>query len=281
MRRFQCFRPFSLFLLLFCVSSVNNANGANETLKIGGTGSALGGMNLLAEAFKVQNPDVNVIVLPSLGSGGGIKALKAGAIDLALSARPLKEKEKTPEINAIPYSSTAVVFAGTLKIATQNLSTQRVLDIYSTGNSAPLNGQRVRLVLRPEKETDNTLLLKYIPGMDKALLKARSIPGIPIAITDQDTATELESLKNSLGTIALSLIRSEKRSVTVFSLNGVPPNPETIRSGAYPMMKTFYLVTKSDISPIAGHFIAFLKSAEGLRILNGNGHVSHFGEMLR
>ena len=281
MRKFKYFRPFSLFLLLFSVSEVSLAKAADGFLKIGGTGSALGGMHMVAEAFKAQYPNIKITVLPSLGSGGGIKALTAGAIDLALSARPLKEKEQAPEINAIPYSSTAIVFAGTLETTSQNLTAQQVVDIYSTGNSSPLSGKRVRLVLRPEKETDNTLLLKYIPGMDEALLKARSVPGIPIAITDQDTATELESLKNSLGTIALSLIRSEKRSLSVFSLDGVSATPETIRSGAYPMTKTFYLVTKPHTSPITDQFIAFLKSEEGARILNENGHVSHFGKTLR
>jgi hypothetical protein len=41
---------------------------AAETLRIGGTGSALGGMQRLADAFMADNPDVRVVVLPSLGS---------------------------------------------------------------------------------------------------------------------------------------------------------------------------------------------------------------------
>ncbi len=281
MRKLKYLPHLSLFLLLFCLWDMRIAQSADDTLKIGGTGSALGGMHLLADAFKTLNPNVNIIVLPSLGTGGGIKALKGGAIDIALSARPLKEKEKGSGINAIPYASTAIVFAGTLEAKTQNLTTQQVIDIYNTGNTTPAFAQRVRLVLRPKKETDNALLLQYIPDMEPALLKARSVPGIPIAITDQDTANELERLKNSLGTIALSLVRSEKRSLTVFSLNGVLPDSESVRSGAYPMTKTYYLVTNSDSSPIAKRFIAFVNSEEGERILSENGHVPHFGETLR
>ena len=45
-----------------------------ETIRIGGTGVALGGMALLGEAFERRNPDAVVVVLPSLGSSGGVNS---------------------------------------------------------------------------------------------------------------------------------------------------------------------------------------------------------------
>ncbi len=68
--------------------------GLAETLKIGGTGGALGTMQILGRAFEKQHAGVSVEILPSLGSGGGIKAVLAGAIDIGLSARRLKAKER-------------------------------------------------------------------------------------------------------------------------------------------------------------------------------------------
>ena len=66
---------------------------AEESLRIGGTGAALGTINLLANAYSEINPDTSVEVLPSLGSGGGIKALIGGRIDIALSTRPASKEE--------------------------------------------------------------------------------------------------------------------------------------------------------------------------------------------
>ena len=55
-----------------------------ETLLIGGTGSSEPLVKLLFEELKKQSPDLTLnVVSPSLGSGGGIKALSVGKIDLA------------------------------------------------------------------------------------------------------------------------------------------------------------------------------------------------------
>src|SRR5207247_1792448 len=61
-----------------------SAAGA-EKLTLGGTGSGLGTMQLLAEGFRQADPQFSLVVVPNLGSGGGLKALAAGALDLAVT----------------------------------------------------------------------------------------------------------------------------------------------------------------------------------------------------
>lgn len=61
---------------IFCSSVL-----AGEEIKIGGAGSALGSMKMLGAAFEKKHPGVKVVVLPSLGSIGGIKAVSKGALD--------------------------------------------------------------------------------------------------------------------------------------------------------------------------------------------------------
>ena len=46
-----------------------------ETLKIAGTGGDLGAMRMLGDAFQALHPDIDVEVLPGLGSSGGICGL--------------------------------------------------------------------------------------------------------------------------------------------------------------------------------------------------------------
>ena len=83
-------RLSTFHLLIWLIGAAVGPANAAETIKIGGTGSALGDMTRLAEAYMRANPDTKVVVLPSLGSAGGIKALRAGAIDIALTTDPLQ-----------------------------------------------------------------------------------------------------------------------------------------------------------------------------------------------
>ncbi len=62
-------------------------------ITIGGTGNALGTMKKIAEAYQQTHPEVEIKVLPNIGSSGAIKAVPAGRIQIGLSARPLKKAE--------------------------------------------------------------------------------------------------------------------------------------------------------------------------------------------
>jgi ABC-type phosphate transport system substrate-binding protein len=52
-----------------------------QDFRIGGTGGALATMQQLADAYVQQHPGVRITVLPSLGSGGGIKALRLDGVE--------------------------------------------------------------------------------------------------------------------------------------------------------------------------------------------------------
>ena len=56
-------------------------------------------------------------------------------------------------------------------------------------------------------------------------------------------------------------------------LNGVVPNVEALAAGRYPLSKSFYMVTKVDLSVGAQKFIEFMKSPAGQDILRRTGHV--------
>jgi phosphate transport system substrate-binding protein len=65
-----------------------------ETVKVGGSGTAVGVMHSIGLAFMKQRPEIRIDLVPGLGSGGGKKALMGGALDLAVTARPGDGLEK-------------------------------------------------------------------------------------------------------------------------------------------------------------------------------------------
>lgn len=254
------------------ISGVAPAGDAS-TLKVGGSGSDLATMKLLAAEFSRTHPGLRVtIVEPSLGGSGGIKAVAAGALNIGLSARPLKESERRAGLHETAYAKSPLVFATSRFHGQTNLSYPEITDIYRGRRTEWPDGSRLRLVLRPDSDSDTTVLRDSIPGMQPALDEAYRRLGLPIAATDQDSADQIAAIPGGVGTSVLCLLLAEKRPLKVFTLNGVAPSPETIANGRYPLVKTLYLVTPASPSAAAKKFLAYLRSDEAVKILRRTGH---------
>jgi phosphate transport system substrate-binding protein len=256
----------------FLSGSVFCAAKPAQTLTIGGTGCALGGIKEVATAFQKKYPDITIKIVPSLGSSGGINAVLAGTLDLALSARPLTHQEKIKGASAIEYARTPFVFAAAHG-GERGVTLQQVASIYAGDIQVWPDHTPIRLVIRPEADTDTELLKAMSPAMEKAVQKALSRNGMLLALTDQENADLLEKVKGAFGTAALAQIMSEKRPLRALPLDGVTPSLRSLASGAYPYSKVFSVVTGTRSDPAVRRFIEFLFTPEGKAILSRTGHL--------
>jgi phosphate transport system substrate-binding protein len=243
-----------------------------QDFRIGGTGGALGTMQQLADAYVGQYPDIGIVVLPSLGSGGGIKAVLAGAIAIAVSARPLKESEIAAGAQAVKYARTPFIFATTAGNPTDALTMQELIAIYAGSTETWPDGARIRLVLRPVGDSDSDMIKSMSPAMREAKLLAEQRKGLAFAVTDQDAADNLEKIPGALGPSTLAQILSEQRALKALRLDGIEPSAQSIAGGSYPYYKTMYIVTTTRTPPPARKFIEFVQSAAGRVILERTGH---------
>jgi phosphate transport system substrate-binding protein len=244
-----------------------------HTITIGGTGSALGGIRDVAHVFQKRHPDIVVKILPSLGSTGGIKAVLAGALSIALSARPLNSREKLAGASAVEYARTPFVFVRTAAAPERGLTLQEVVSIYAGELHAWPDHTPIRLIIRPEADADMELLKEISPEMEKAVEKALSREGMLVAMTDQENVDLLAKVKGAFGTSTLAQIISERRSLHALPLDGVEPSLAALAKGAYPYSKSFFAVTGPRSSPEARLFIEFLFSSEGKAILAKSGNL--------
>lgn len=266
-------KPFFLaliFVFFSCMSGVPRSAYAG-TVKIGGTGFALGVMQLLATSFEKQFPEENIEVFPSLGSSGGIKALSEGALDIGLSSRALKEYEKSKGVSAIEIGRSPFVFIVNNNVHKNDLTFLELESIYSGQLLSWSDGTRIRLILRPQKETDTAVVRKITSSMGQAVALSFSREGMNIAITDQENASVIEKTTGALGGGTLTQIISENRRVKVLSLNGVNPSVEGLVDGSYPLFKSIFLVTATNNSPAVKKFKDFIFSEIGRSILQHNG----------
>src|SRR5512146_1490053 len=210
------------------------AGGKSTAIVIGGTGSALGGIKEIAKAFRKEHPEITVSFVPSLGSSGGIEAALSGSLDLALSARPLTDRERERGASAVEYARTPFLFATKETSHAASLTLRKVASIYGGETQQWPDGTPLRLVLRPEGDMDLLLLRSMSPEMDLADQKAVRRQGMLIAVTDQENADTLVKVKGAFGATTLAQILAEKRPLIPLTLDGVAPGVDALAEGRYP-----------------------------------------------
>lgn len=255
-------------LLLACAVAGVRA----QELRIAGTGAGLATMRLLGDAFARQNPGVSIEVLPSLGSGGGVKALLAGAVQVAVISRPLQDKESAAGAVAHEIGRTPFVFATHRATKVRGISVSDLVEIYAGRQERWPDGTPIRLVLRPVGDSDSEALKAISPAMREAKSAAEQRKGMLFAVTDQDAADALEKMPGSLGPTTLALVLSEHRELRVLPLEGVTPDVRSLADGAYALYKTMLLVTGPKSPAAAKAFVEFARSSAAREILARNGY---------
>lgn len=245
--------------------------GAQE-IKVGGTGAALGTMQVLAQAYAATQPNAKITVLPSMGSGGGIKALLAGAIQIAVSSRALTEAEARSGAVSFEYGRTPFVFVTASTSNATGITTQNLVDFYAGKIDAWSDGTKLRLVLRPIGDSDSELIKAMSLAMHEAKTAAEQRKGMVFTVTDQETASAIEKTPGALGPSTLALLNSEKRPLKALTLDGVTPSAQNLANGSYPLFKQLHIVTGPKSPLEAKLFIGFIRSNAGRQILQETGH---------
>lgn len=275
LRRFRVPTSAIFIAWIGATSAVSPVSAHADSIKIGGTGTGLGTMKLMAQEFKRSRPDANLIVMPSLGSTGAIRAAVAGDIAIGISLRPVTPEESSQGASSRPYAKTPFVVVTGARNDIAGFTLSQLAQIYSGKVTSWPDGSLIRLVLRPAADSDTILLRRFSAEMNAAITAALARKGFRIADTDQDNADALEQLSGSLGTATLTQILSENRAakLRLLAVDGVNPGLQSLAMGRYPYFKILYLVTGRNLPPLATAFIAFIRSSAGQAILAGNGNL--------
>ena len=176
------------FVTVCLAGSLMAAAAQAQTLRLGGTGGALGMMRQVGAEFTAA-AEIKLDIVSSLGSTGAIRALADGVIDIAVSARPLKADEAAAGLRQVTVMRTAYVFA-TSHHNPNALKSTDLPRIFAAEKAIWSDGATIRIILRPRSEADTALLGKLFPGMDAALETAlkkavdyeKKHPGKPISV---------------------------------------------------------------------------------------------------
>ena len=275
-RTFSARTLFSLLLLI--ATLLPTPLLAQETIRIGGTGTGLGTMILIASAFQKQHPEIKIRIMPSIGSSGAIKATAQGALDIGLNGRPLKDDEVKLGLVVTEYAKTPFVFAVRKDVPIEGLSSEELVKIYLGEMQTWPNGEWVRIVLRPASDADTIIARGISPEMGMALDHALAREGMLMAATNQESNEMIDRTSGSIGFSTLTQILTEHHPVKALAINGVPPATNGSANKRYPFMKTLSLLTKPTAPPAVQRFINFVRSPEGAAILQKTGNIPVAGK---
>lgn len=242
---------------------------AAEPVLIGGTGTATGLLRHLAGAQAARAGGAFRIV-PSLGSAGGLRALAAGRLDIALTLR-----EPGPENAAQRHrilGRTPMVVATHRATPTTNLTAAQAGRLLAAEDRAWPDGAPARLVLRPQAEREWWALRDGPPELTRAAEGPARRMGALVANTAQDNAQALGTIEGSVGLISLGQILSEDLDLRVVGLDGVAPSLARLRDGTWPYGVVIHIVVQAAPRPEVEAFLGFLASGEAAAICAGLGH---------
>lgn len=234
-----------------------------ETITLGGVGSMTPLIKRLAAEYTKKNPGIEISIIdPPIGSNGGIRAISAGRIDIALSGRATSSEEAG---QTWPWLQTPLVFA-TQDGKSKGLSSAEIADIFAGRKTTWDDNKPIRLVLRGEHESETKLLRTLSPAVDVAVGEALKRSDRPIAENDLIAVDMLGKIAGSLGTTNLGLLKTTGSRLTILPLNGVVPSVRSVETGKYGLLRYFYLILPNNPGRATLAFANWLSSPAALAV---------------
>lgn len=253
---------------------VSAGEAPSSPLIIAGSGTAQPSIRPLAEAFSRMHPDIKIDIPPSLGSAGGIRAAAEGAIAVGLASRPLREAEKGWGLTVLPYARTIVVIAAHPTVADEGVTLEGLVQIYRGTKSRWKDGREIIVLTREPGNSSLLVLEEEIPGFKEAYAESQRAQRWAIMYTYEEMVRVLARTPYAIGLADMGAITSQRLPIKALSVNGVPPTPENVRNGKYPLVKTMAFVFSRDkLAAKAKAFMDFVRSREGGKILRANGYL--------
>ena len=259
--------PFATRLLLAVPIAMVGWTAQAGDLSLVGTGDGIDLLRALGAAYTADHPDTNIIVPPSIGSGGGIAAVSSNKEVLARAARPLSDSEKVAGLVATPVFRLPSAFFVHRSAGVTSLTSEQLANVYSgkITNWRDVGGHDVRIKVVRREDADSTLqvLRQSMPGWKTLAMTEKS----KTAVTTQDCIDTVKEVPGAIGFGPFT--KALEMELSVLKIDGHYP---TDRS--YPSAVTLTFVHKdSTVTPDAKQFISYAKTGKAKTVLTSMGGV--------
>ncbi|MCP5158476.1 MAG: substrate-binding domain-containing protein [Gammaproteobacteria bacterium] len=243
-----------------------------EELSIPGSGNPEYVLTQLATAFNQQQSQHTVMVPPSTGTAGALRAIEEGTASLARVGRLLKDSERNQGIAYFALGRDAVVLVAGAGVTVRNMTSAQVVDVFSGkltdwrelgGNPGP-----IRAIGRETTDASRQAITRLIKPFESMAYGE----SVKIVHLDPELITLLDRFPTSLGILNQSALGACKTKVVHLALDGVEPTPENLEKELYPVWLEMGLIYQPNaLTPAGKAFLAFVRSPAGERVLREYG----------
>lgn len=224
----------SALLLLFGMGAA-----VARDLVVVGTGDGLDILRAVSEAYRQKNPQINVKIPASIGSGGAIAAVGSNREILGRVARPLTASELASGIHYHPVFSVPSAFAVHPDVPVRALTADQLRAIFSGEITSwkQVGGpdMRIRVVRREDADSSVQTFRATLPEFQEIRFTERS----KLALTTQEAIDSIKENPGAIGFASYSMHLA--RDLGVIRVNGMAP-----RDKDYPAKVVLALIYKPD-----------------------------------
>jgi len=237
---------------------------SGQQITVAGTGDSQDLLQKIAAVLEAERQGGRIIIPDSVGSTGGLRALLSGKTDLARVARPLNTEEEQLGLTYRLFAHSPVVFVVNQSMTGINdLSYKQILEIYSgkIDNWQQLGGPAGKIypVTRENDDSSLRVMKRVLPDFPDPSPVAKIMYSTP------DTAEILEKYPNTFG--FLPLATALNRKLRILRINGMEPSTDMAGVKNYPFMVPFAVVYKKQLNGLSNHFVNFLCSEQGKKLI--------------
>lgn len=252
-------------LIVFMISM--SACSQNNELRVivAGSTSVQPYAEVLAEEYMILNPGTEIDIQGG-GSSAGITAAKSGTADIGMSSRALNDEEKIMKSIVIATDGLIVIVNPDNPI--QNLTLNQIRDIYSSSitgwNQIGGTNSKIHVITREEGSGTRSAFEELVMGESEITPKA--------IVQDSNGAVRLlvADDPNAIGFISMGIA---DETVKALSLDGIAATRESILDESYILSRPFLFVVSDEPIGQSKHFIDFVLSDEGQKLLSHEGLV--------
>jgi phosphate transport system substrate-binding protein len=255
------FSRFFTFILFVGSIFMASPGHAIDLKYAGSTTVQLGFMYDAATAYKLAT-DKRISIMGG-SSGGGVRGVVLGTIDIGGTSRELNEREKTMGVVSHQLGWDAIAMIVNKQNRVANLSMEQLERIF-TGritNWQQVGGDNAPIVVVTSHEGSATKEVIHEIVMKKSAWAQN-------ALMVNSTRDELDKVvENPYAIGGVSVSFADKDKIKIITVDGVTPDPANINNQTYKIARSLNLVTMGPASGEAKNFIDFMLSPQGQNIV--------------